>query len=117
LVLRRDEVVEVALVIRDVDRAPRAGGAFRDVDVLVDPFDLAQDRIQRMLQRPVDRVALRGAQFVEIGVDALARLEFGLPVAATQVPRDLFARQHRLGDVVEHRADYITAGSDGIWRR
>ena len=46
-----------------------------------------------MLERAVDRIALRRAQFVQVGVNALARLQFGLPVPPTQVTRDLFARE------------------------
>ena len=79
-----------------------------DLDVLVDPLDLAQDRIERMLQRAVDRIPLRRPQLVEVGVDALARLELGLPMAATQVPRDILPREHRLGDVVEHQRRTIS---------
>ena len=58
-----------------------------------------------MLQRPVDRVALRRAQLLEIGLDSLARRAPALAVAALQVPRDLFAGEHGLGDLVEHRHD------------
>ena len=42
------------------------------VQVLVLPLDLAEDGIQRMLQRPVELVPLRRAQLVEVGVDLLA---------------------------------------------
>ena len=73
-----------------------------DGDVFVDAFDLPEDRVERMLQRPVDRIPLRRPQLIEIRVDALARLEFGLPMAAPQVPRDVIPRQDGLGDVVEH---------------
>ena len=99
---RLDEVIEVALVIRDVDDAAGACRALRDVDVFVDAFDLAQDRIERMFQGTVDRISLRRPQLVEVGVDALASLELRLPVAPTQVPRHLVARENCLGDVVEH---------------
>ena len=34
---------------------PLPGRLLRDLDVLVDPFDLAQDGVERVLQRPVDR--------------------------------------------------------------
>ena len=100
---RLDQVVEVRLVVRDVDDAARARRLLRDGDVLVDALDLAQDRIERMLERAVDRVALRRAQLVEVGVDPLARLQFALAVPAAQVARDVFPREHRLCDVVgEH---------------
>src|SRR5688500_18593051 len=92
----------MALVIGDVDDAPGTGRFFRDVDPFGDPLDLAQNRIERMLKRPVDRVPLGGAQFVQVRMDALPRLQLGLTVAATQVSRHFFAREHCLGDVVEH---------------
>ena len=105
---RLDQVVEMALVVRDVDDAAGAGRLLRDPDVLVDALDLAQDRIERMLQRAIDRIALRRPQLVEVGVDALARLELGLPVTAAQVPRDVLTREDCLGDVVEHQARTIS---------
>jgi hypothetical protein len=104
---RLDEVVEVALVVRDVDRPSLARRFLRDADVFFVPFDLPEDGIQRMLEGAIDRVSLRGAQLVEVGVDPLARLKLGLAVAATQVPRDVLPRQHCLGDVVEHSARTI----------
>src|SRR3954462_7112261 len=61
-----------------------------------------------MLQRPVDPVALPCAQFVEVCVNPLARLRAALAVAAPQVPGDFFARQHGLGDVVEHLGNDAT---------
>ena len=51
---RLDEIVEVALVIRDVDHAARRGRLLRDADVLLDALDLAEDRIERMLEGAVD---------------------------------------------------------------
>ena len=45
-----DQVVEVTLVVRDVDHAP---GVERSVQVrqpLGHPFDLAQDRVERVLE-------------------------------------------------------------------
>ena len=88
---------------------PARGGLLRDLDVLVDPLDLAQDRIERVLQRAVDGVALRGAQLVEVAVDPLARLQLALPVPAAQVARDVLSREDRLGDVVWQHVpqDYI----------
>ena len=78
----------------------------RGLDVLQvfgNALDLAEDRIQRMLQRAVDLVALARSQFFQIRVDAIARLDTRLPVPALQVFDDLFAREDGLGDVVEHR--------------
>ncbi len=99
---RLDQVVEMALVIRDVDHAAGAGCLLGNLDVLRDPVDLAQDRVERVFQGAIDRVALRRAQFIQVGMNALARLQFGLPVAPTQITRDLIARRYCLGDVVEH---------------
>ena len=104
---RLDEIVEVALVVRNVDRPSLARRFLGDADVLLDALDLAKDGIERMLERAIDRIPLRGAQLVEIGVDPLARLKLGLAVASTQVARDVLARQHCLGDVVEHSARTI----------
>ena len=82
---------------------PAAVAAYDVLDALVDALDLAEDRIERMLQRAVDGVPLRRPELVEVGVDALARLRRRLPVAALKVARDLFAREHRPGDFVEHQ--------------
>ena len=59
---RLDEVVEMALVIRDVDDAATPRGVRRMLDVLGHPAHLAQDRIERMLQRAVEAVPLRRAE-------------------------------------------------------
>ena len=116
---RLDEVVEVRLVVRDVDDAAGARRLLRDLDVLLDALDLAQDRIERVLQRAVDGIALRGPQLVEVGVDPLARLQLALPVPAAQVARDVLAREDRLGDVVwEHvPRDYIKRAGLALRRR
>ena len=86
--------------------APR--GVLRDADVLVDALDLPQNRIERVFEGAINRVALRGPQLVEVGVDPLAGLQLRLPVPTPQVAPYVFPRQHRLGDVVEHAGrDYI----------
>ena len=72
------------------------------VQVLVLALDLAEDRVERMLQRAVELVPLRRAQLVEVAVDPLARLRAAVAVAAAEVPDDLLARENRLGDVVQH---------------
>ena len=51
-----------------------ADGGDDVMQVFVLALDLAEDRIERMLQRAVERVPLRRPQLVEIAVDALARL-------------------------------------------
>ncbi len=96
------------LVVRNVDDAAVGGGLLRDVDVFLDPFDLAEYRVERVLERAVNRVTLGRAQLVEIRMNAFAGLEFRLPMAATQVPCDIVARQHGLSDVVEHHARTIS---------
>ena len=87
---------------------PVCGRLLRDVDVLVDALDLAENRIERVLQRAVDGIALRGPQLVEVGVDALARLEFRLSVPAAQVLGNVLPRQYRLSDVVEQHRQTIS---------
>ncbi len=105
---RLDEIVKMALVIRDVDSSAASRRRLRDLDVLVNPFDLAQDRIERMFERAIDRIPLRRPQLVEVGVNAFAGFELRLAVPAAQVPRYILPRQYGLADVVEHaRTDYI----------
>ena len=70
---RLGEIVGVALVVRRVDDASRARGGLHDIDVLAEPFDLAQDRIERMLERAVNRIPLCRPELFEVRVDALAR--------------------------------------------
>ena len=68
--------------------------------VLADAFDLAENRVERMLERLVDRVALRRAQLLQVAFDAGACLcACGLVV---EVAGDLLAREDRLRDVIEH---------------
>jgi hypothetical protein len=70
--------------------------------MLRDAFNLAQDGIERVLQRSVHRRTLRRSQLVEIPFDALARRGATHAVAAFEVSRHLFTAQHSPGDVVEH---------------
>ena len=100
-------------MIGDVDDPAAARRLLRDLDVLFDPFDLAEDRIERVFQRAIDRIPLRRPQLVEVGVDPLPRLELGLPVAAAQVPGDFFPCEYRLRDVVEHHARTISEATLG----
>ncbi len=89
---RLDQVIGMALVVRRVDDAMRAHGADDVRQVLVLALDLAQDWIQRMLERAVELVPLRRAQLVEVSVDLLA-----------WVFEELLAREYRFGDVVQHQ--------------
>jgi hypothetical protein len=90
----------MALVIRDVHHAPAARGVDGVLDVLGDAPDLSQDRVQRVLQRPVEPVPLRRPQLDEVRLDALAGVGFRRALDAAQVLRDVVAREHRLCDVV-----------------
>jgi hypothetical protein len=105
---RLHQIVEMALVVGDVDDAPGNRRLLRDPDVLVDSLDLPQDGIEGVLQRAINRIALRRPQLVEVGVDPLSRLELGLAVTAPQVSRDVFTREDCLSDLVEHQARTIS---------
>ncbi len=88
---RLDQIIGMAAMIRGVDDAVRADRGGDVMQVLVLALDLAEDRIQRMLQRPVELMPLRRAELVEEGVHLLAReLE------------NLLARENGLRNVVEH---------------
>ena len=86
-----DQVVGVALVVRRVDDASGARGDPREVDVLGDALDLAEDRVEGVLQRAVDRVALRGVQLLEVALDPLARGAPALAATALEIPGDLLS--------------------------
>ena len=91
---RLDQVVGVAPVVRGIDDAPAARRGFDRLEVLADALDLAQDRIEGMFERAIDGVSLRRLELVEVGFDPLARGSTALAMAALQVPRDLFPREH-----------------------
>jgi len=55
----------------EVERVYRHIPYGRDLDVFVNALDLAEDRVEGMLERPVNRVALGGPELVEIPVDLL----------------------------------------------
>ncbi len=99
---RLDQIVGVAPVIRRVDDPVAARGGDDVMQVLVLAFDLAEDRIERMLQRAIETVPLGRAQLVEIAEDPLARLLAALAVAAAEVLDDLLAGEDGLGDVIQH---------------
>ena len=99
---RFDQVIEVALVIRDIYRPTVQRGGTRDLDALFTALDLAQDRIERMLECAVDRIALRGAELVQIRVNALPGLQLGLAMPGPQILRNVFTREHCLSDLVKH---------------
>jgi hypothetical protein len=70
-------------MVGGVDDASGARRRLDDVDVLDVPVDLPEDRIERVLERAVDRVALPRAQLVEVREDALTRLQLALAVDYT----------------------------------
>src|SRR5215471_11706889 len=81
--------------------------------MFVDQFDLPEDRIERVLQRPVDRVSLRRSELVEVALDAFAGLTVTLAVAALQIAGDVLPSEDGLGDVVgkHQRSIYQVASS------
>ena len=64
-------------------------------------LDLAEDWIQRMLERSIDARALRRAHFLEVAVNTFARLGTALAVAA-EILDNFLTRENGFGDVVEH---------------
>ena len=66
------------------------------------PLDLPEDRVERMLQRPVDRRPLRRAQFFEVGVYPFSSLVAAFAEPAAEVLDDFLTRQDGLGDVIQH---------------
>ena len=99
---RLEQVVGVALVIGRVDHVSGRGRRDRAFDMLDVPVDLPQDRVERVLERPVERVALRRPQLLEVGVHPLPSLAGVLAVGALQVAHDFVAREYGLRDVVGH---------------
>ena len=98
---RLDQVVDVAAVVRDVHDAPAGGCGVDAVGVLGDPLDHPEDRVERVLQRPVDRVALAGAQLLEVVVDPPLGLGARVPVAAVQIGHHFVPGQDGSRDLVE----------------
>jgi hypothetical protein len=81
--------------------------------VFVLAFDLAKDGIERMLQRAIQTVPLRRAQFFEIPEDPLPGLLTALTVCP-QILYDLFAGEDCLSDFIKHgEPDYTTARATG----
>ena len=97
---RLDEVVEMALVIRDVEHAPACGRFARMLDVLGDATNLSQEGIERVLKRAIKAVPLRRAELVEIRFHALPGVIVGPSAVRAEVPRHIIARQHCPRDVI-----------------
>ena len=92
---RFDQIVGVALVIGRVDDAVLPGRVNRVGDVLADAFNLAKNRVERILERAIQLVALGRPQFFEIRDDAFAGGVAGESVTAREIRRDFFVRQNR----------------------
>jgi hypothetical protein len=99
-----DQVVQVALVVRDVDDAAAPRRPPGDLDVLPQTFDLAQDGVEGVLEGAVDGVSLRRPELVQVGLDSLPGVELRLAVAGLQVPRYVLMGQYRPGQVVLYRS-------------
>src|SRR4029434_1544882 len=89
-------------VVRRVDDPAGADRGLGDLHVLADALDLAEDGVERMLERAVDRVPLRGAKLVEIAFDPLTRDAAALTMAAPEIPGNLIPGEHGAGNLVEH---------------
>ena len=76
-------------------------------------LDLAQDGVERVLQRPVEFVPLRRPELVEVGVDAFARPLLVFAVSAAQILDDFLTSENRLGELVEHVIWFATIASNG----
>ena len=99
---RFDQVVDVALVVRRVDDAVAARGGDGVVLLFGLSLDLPENGVERMLQRPVELIALCRPKLVEVGVDALARARLVFAVSAAQILDDFLTSENRLGELVEH---------------
>ena len=97
---RLDQVVDVAAVVRRVDDAPLLGSVDRELLVLADAFDLAKDRIERIFERAIQLVALRGLQLVKIGHHPRARGVARQAMGAFEKPRHVFPGEDGFGDGV-----------------
>src|SRR4029079_10632465 len=84
--------------------ASRPRRRLHDADVFADALDFPENRIQRVFEGAIDRVALRRAELVEVRLDAAAGVHGARPVRFLEISRDLLARKHRLRDVVEHQS-------------
>jgi hypothetical protein len=66
-------------------------GGLDVVNLFGPAFHLAQDRVEGVLECPVDGIALSRPEFLEIAADPLTHLIAALAVGAAEVPGDLFA--------------------------
>src|SRR5262249_22190512 len=100
---RLNEVVEVALVIGRVDDAMFTCGRERVVLVLGHLLHFPEDRIERVLERPVHSVPLGCAKLTQVRLHAFTGACFVMfAVSTAQIPDDFFTRENGLRDLVEH---------------
>ena len=92
---RLDEIVDVAAMVRRVHDTALLDGVDGELLMLADAFDLSQDRIERILERAVQLVALRRLQFFEIAEHPAAGGVARQPVAALDEPGHVFAGENR----------------------
>ena len=100
---RFDEIVDVAAVVRREGDAAARRGVDRQLLVLADAFDLAENRVERIFEGAVQLVALRGPQLVEVSQNPGAGDVARQPVTAFQKPRHFLACQDCFGNVVHQR--------------
>ena len=110
---RLDQIVEMALVIRDVDDAAAADAVLAQLHVFGDALDLAENRIERMLQRAVEPVPLGGAQLFEVPLDPLPRVTSGGLGIVAEIPGHVLARQDGAPDVVRTHCTEIISSVSG----
>jgi hypothetical protein len=70
--------------------------------------DLAENRVQRVLQRAIEFVPLSRAELIEVSVDAFTRALLVFAVSAAQILDDFLTSQNRLGELVEHGPRFAT---------
>ncbi len=97
---RLDEIVGVAPVIRRVNDPTRACGRLDDVEMLDPPIDLPKNRVQRVLERAIERISLRRSELFEVGEDPFAPVR--TPVRAAKISHHVLAREDSLGEIVRN---------------
>ena len=106
--------VGVALVIRRVDDPLGPRRRTDDIDSLADAIDLAKQGVERMLQRAVYPVALRGSKLFEVAVNGGVRLIPRLSSATVEIPDHFVAGEHGLRDLVLRHGQHYSTGMNGL---
>ena len=97
---RLDQIVDVAAMVRRVDDAALLDRVDRELLMLADAFDLSQDRIERIFERPIQLVALRRLQLIEVREHLGARRGARQPVAALEKTGHVCPGEDGFGDGV-----------------